>query len=85
MKNYKMKIRILNFGITKDIIGHKTVELELPSDCTVGALKAFLIDKYPAFATLQSLQVAVNEEFADNEVLLSTQDEIALIPPVSGG
>jgi molybdopterin synthase sulfur carrier subunit len=80
-----MKINILTFGITKDIIGNRTIEMELPEGSSVGYLKQVLLNSFPAFSDLKSLQVAVNEEFASNEFIITSQDEIALIPPVSGG
>jgi molybdopterin converting factor subunit 1 len=80
-----MKINILTFGIAKDIIGNRQLELELPDGSSVGYLKEILVALFPAFSDLKSLQVAVNEEFAFNELVLSSRDEIAIIPPVSGG
>jgi molybdopterin synthase sulfur carrier subunit len=80
-----MKINILTFGIAKDIIGSRNMELELPEGSSVGYLKELLVASYPAFSDLKSLQVAVNEEFASNELILTAKDDIALIPPVSGG
>jgi len=45
----------------------------------------FLKDKYPKFRELRSLYVAVNSEYAKDHYVLKEQDEIAIIPPVSGG
>lgn len=42
-------------------------------------------DSYPEFSKLSSLAVAVNGEYASNGIQLDSNDEIALIPPVSGG
>jgi len=42
-------------------------------------------DSYPEFSKLSSLAVAVNGEYASNDVPLLNNDEIAIIPPVSGG
>jgi molybdopterin converting factor subunit 1 len=80
-----MKINILTFGIVKDIIGSRNMELELPEGSSVGYLKEILVASFPAFSDLKSLQVAVNEEFASNELVITSKDAIALIPPVSGG
>ncbi|MEB8329125.1 MoaD/ThiS family protein [Flavobacteriaceae bacterium KMM 6897] len=81
---------ILLFGITKDIIGSSTIELDPTREKeinirTVGELKNYLGEKYPKLNTLSSLAVAVNSAFAENETMVNDQDEIALIPPVSGG
>lgn len=81
---------ILLFGITKDIIGSSSIELDTANENgfnihTVGELKTYLGERYPKLNTLSSLAIAVNSAFAENETLVNAQDEIALIPPVSGG
>ena len=52
---------------------------------TVNSLLGELKQTYPRFNNLQSLMIAVNDEYADLSQALSEQDEIAIIPPVSGG
>lgn len=75
------------FGIAKDIVGKS--ELDLSSleqePNSVDELIRFMNDSYPEFSKLSSLAVAVNGEYASNGILLDSNDEIALIPPVSGG
>ena len=80
-----MKCKIKAFGISKDIIGSKLLELELPEGSTVMDLKKELFEKYSAFAELKSLYIALNNDYADEKMILKEADEIALIPPVSGG
>lgn len=80
-----MKLNILAFGITKDIVGGSSVEVELSEGLSVGEFKTVLGDRYPAMKELKSLLVAVNEEYGDDQLILTEKDEIALIPPVSGG
>jgi molybdopterin converting factor subunit 1 len=80
-----MKCKIRAFGISREIIGSKMLELELPTGHTISDLKKNLFRKYPLFADLKSLYVAVNNEYADEQFILKEGDEIALIPPVSGG
>lgn len=79
-------MNILLFGIAKDIIGQS--EFEVP-DATipksVQELKNYLIKKFPDFGKLSSFAVAVNSEYAQDDVTLERNDEIAIIPPVSGG
>ncbi len=82
---------ILLFGVTKDIVG--TSSLSIPKSSTFGArtsktvgdLKQYLGKLYPELKTLTSLAVAVNNSYATDETVITTFDEIALIPPVSGG
>lgn len=79
-----MKIKC--FGIAKDITSMAQIEIieeERPLD--VKALREYLNTKYPAFQKMSSCMIAVNQEYADDTLSISNQDEIAIIPPVSGG
>lgn len=80
-----MLVNILAFGIAKDIFGSSSIKLELPEGATSISLKAVLEQQHPRLKQLASYLLAVNNEYADDELLLSTTDEIAIIPPVSGG
>jgi molybdopterin synthase sulfur carrier subunit len=78
-------LKIKAFGITKDILGSRNVELTLTEDGTVSGLRKMLSEKYPHMKGLKSLYIAVNNEYAEDSVVLTGEEEIALIPPVSGG
>ncbi len=80
-----MKLSVLLFGITRDIVGHRHISVELPDNENVEGLLNYLKKEYPSFNDLRSLLVAVNDAYAKKEVVLQEDDEIALIPPVSGG
>jgi len=80
-----MKISLRAFGIAKDILESKTMDLEIEDKSTIQDLKVILIAKYPAFQSLQSLRLAVNEEYAEETLMLSSNDEVVIIPPVAGG
>lgn len=80
-----MKIRVLTFGIARDIVNTDMLLVELPAGSNAGALQNLLQEQFPAFKRLNSLRIAVNTEYAGPETLLRENDEIALIPPVSGG
>lgn len=80
-----MKIKILCFGITRDIIGQFEYVTSLENAATVADLKQHLSVNFPTFATLKSLRVAINSEYAEDTATLKENDEIVLIPPVSGG
>lgn len=79
-----MMIRILLFGIARDIVGSRILQVDNKLT-DVGALLDFLKSEYPQFIGLKSLLVAVNDEYADANTPISEKDEIAIIPPVSGG
>lgn len=81
MSQYKLRA----FGITKDILGGKEMMIEVKGSATVSALRHELNSRYPQLLGLRSLYIAVNNEYADDDKILSVTDEIALIPPVSGG
>lgn len=80
-----MKIRILTFGIAQDITGAAQVELVVPETHSVADLRQALYKQYPALQRLSSLLIAVNAQYSADETLLQENDEVALIPPVSGG
>ena len=78
------KYIIKAFGVTKDILGGKVVPFEMTGK-TVGELRAELNGRYPKLVGLKSLYIAVNNNYAEETKALTETDEIALIPPVSGG
>lgn len=80
-----MIIKIEAFGIAKDILEAKSIEIEVQDDITIKDLKIKLLDIYPAFINLHSLAIALNEEYAEDMQTVKKGDEIVLIPPVSGG
>ncbi|MGN6569561.1 MAG: MoaD/ThiS family protein [Flavipsychrobacter sp.] len=81
MASYK----IFGFGIAKDIFGSSAIELQMDANATIAQLKKQLEEKYPKLQKLASYLVAVNETYASNDTILNAEDEIAIIPPVSGG
>lgn len=80
-----MDIEILAFGIAKDIVKGSTFRMQLPAESTVGNLKAQLCATYPEFERLASFAVAVNESYQQDDFTIREQDEVVIIPPVSGG
>ncbi|MCB0631651.1 MAG: MoaD/ThiS family protein [Saprospiraceae bacterium] len=80
-----MQITIVGFGIAKDILGNNTIEMELPEAASVKQMKASLLEEYPDFQKLRSLAIAVNNEYAPDDLILNGRDDVVLIPPVSGG
>ncbi|MBD2752862.1 MoaD/ThiS family protein [Spirosoma validum] len=78
-------VSVLLFGITRDLTGQSTIPVSLNEGANVGDLLAQLHQSYPALTGIRSLLVAVNGEYAETDLTLTSNDEIALIPPVSGG
>ena len=80
-----MDIQLLAFGIAKEIISKQDNRFDIPEGTTVQALKALLILQYPDFSALASLKLAVNGAYVTDDYMISAGDEVAIIPPVSGG
>mgnify|MGYP001114143427 CR=1 FL=1 len=80
-----MKIKLRAFGIAKDIINTSILDLELEEKASISDVKNRLIEKYPDFSKLKSLRFAVNEDYQSDSFTLENNDEIVIIPPVSGG
>jgi molybdopterin synthase sulfur carrier subunit len=80
-----MKINILAFGISKDIFNSASISLETGNDLTVYHLKYLLEQQYPRLKQLSRYMIAVNNEYALPGDTIYEHDEIAIIPPVSGG
>lgn len=79
-------MKILLFGITRDIVGKDTLSGQPFSQAkTIENLKDVLRKEYPEIAKITSLAFAVNEEYARDETPINQNDEVAVIPPVSGG
>ena len=76
---------ILAFGIMRDIVGGSTLNYELTEGTTVVQLTADLQRQFPKITELRSFLIAVNNEYGDANLVIERGDEIALIPPVSGG
>lgn len=86
---YRMKVNVLLFAMARELVDASTVELELPDDeATTSSLTAALLREYPALSgVMKTAMLAVNQKYVDRDedMAISSQDEIAVIPPVSGG
>jgi molybdopterin converting factor subunit 1 len=81
-----MQIRVLFFGMLKDIVGRNQDELDVPEGSSVADVLARYELRFPSLRkSLPSVAVAVNQQYAGREHKLKAGDEIALLPPVSGG
>ena len=81
-----MRIRVRLFAIQRELAGTREVMLELPDGGTVADAWNGLVDVHPALAPGRaSVRFARNGAYADAATALSDGDEVAMIPPVSGG
>ena len=79
---------ILLFGVAKEIVGSGSISLPISSAArlhTVADLRTYLGKTYPRLNSISSLAIAVNNSYAEDRETIDNFDEIALIPPVSGG
>jgi molybdopterin synthase catalytic subunit/molybdopterin converting factor small subunit len=81
---FKMQVRVLPFGVLKESLGADGFALDLPGGATVADLLARLGVQAPAVEKL-GIAVSVNAEYADRCQVLRENDEVGLLPPVSGG
>ena len=81
-----MQIRVLFFGVLKELVGAAYETVVLAPDATLADLLSFLENRTPRLkSVLSSVAMSVNEEYAGPEARLKQGDEVALLPPVSGG
>jgi molybdopterin synthase catalytic subunit len=76
-----MVVRVRLFAALRERAGHSEVEIELPE----GARVADALERLRDIAGDVPVVMAVNRDYADADVVLAAGDELALIPPVSGG
>ena len=88
---YMLGGRLLNvnvklFASYREKVGTGEVLMNLPEGATAGRLAAEMTKRYPGLiADSMRLVVAVNREYRNHDHVLVSGDEVALIPPVSGG
>lgn len=80
-----MDVKVVAYGIAKDIINCKEMTISLNDNASLGDLKLQLLTLYPAFVDLVSLSFAVEEEYQDDDYKLKNGQTVVIIPPVSGG
>lgn len=81
-----MRIRVLFFGVLKDIVGHREESIEVPEDARVQTVFELYANRFPRLRDVaSSIVLAVNQQFSTPTAPLSDGDEVAFLPPVSGG
>lgn len=81
-----VRVRVLFFGMLKDIVGKPMDVIDLPEGSAVRDVLALYQSQIPRLKeSLPSAALAVNQQYAGPETKLNADDEVALLPPVSGG
>ncbi|MFQ5329851.1 MAG: MoaD/ThiS family protein [Thermodesulfobacteriota bacterium] len=81
-------VHVKFFAMLKGIVGREDLEMDIGETLTVGELKARLVEEYPLLEELfdsRSVLISVNQEFADSKGAVKDGDEVAFLPPFSGG
>jgi molybdopterin synthase sulfur carrier subunit len=86
VESERITIRLKLFSSAKDLAGFDERLVDIPPDSKSEAVLTYLAKHNPLFERWKkSLRIAVNMEYVDNQHLLHDGDEVAVIPPVSGG
>ncbi len=81
-----MKVNLKLFSVARDLAGFDERVIEVPAGARPEAVLAYLSQHNPDFERWKSsLRIAVNMRYADRSEFLNEGDEVAVIPPVSGG
>lgn len=81
-----MKVRVRLFAIARQLAEADSVELELTDERTAGAARRALVGLIPDLQPMaETLRIAVNSDYVDDDRTICETDELACIPPVSGG
>ena len=85
-KGESMEVTVRLFALHRDVVGTSELRLDVAPGTTAGGLWEQITARYPRLAgATRSLMYAVNQEYADPGTELRAGDEVAFIPPVSGG
>ena len=79
-----MKIDVLFFGLTADLTGSRSIEIEVGKRATASEVLDTIIEQHPALIPHRIL-IAVNEEYVPLETVIRDGDELAMFTAVSGG
>lgn len=79
-----MKLRVLFFGATRDIVGKHSIDIDIESGSTSREALDNVLNDYPRLSS-HKLLFAVNMEYGDGSEVLKNGDELAVFTAVSGG
>jgi molybdopterin synthase catalytic subunit len=81
-----MRVQVRFFASYREIVGSRAVSWSARQGLTLEELMDSVLEKYPRLAGHRgTMLLAVNHAFADSDRVLKEGDEVALLPPVSGG
>jgi len=81
-----MLVKVKCFAWAYEVTGSDEIEVEMKESAKVSDLREILSQKFPEFSgRMESIAVSINQEFVGEGAIISSSDEVALIPPISGG
>ena len=81
-----MILQVKLFAVAKQIVDSDTFEIASDEPIAIGEIRNRLLATHPKFSeVLPSCRFAVNAAYVNDDTVVSASDEIAIIPPVSGG
>jgi len=80
-----VQLSVRLFASLREAAGASFLTIELPDNATADSLTAAISETYPHLRELGAARVSVNYEYVNNDHPLQATDEVAIIPPVSGG
>lgn len=82
---YELMVKF--FAYSRELVGKDTIKLKLKDKITtVRDLRKIIMEMYPSLSSMsKGFFVAVNHKLADDDTIISQLDEVAVLPPVSGG
>jgi len=84
--NSQIQVKVKLFAVYQEVFGTPELELTLLPRTTVGQVLAALIEQQPRLTKWRNVtRFGVNLQFVESDTVLQDQDEVVLIPPVSGG
>ncbi len=86
MTTGSVRVRVRLFAMQRELAGTRQVELQLADGSTIEGAWAALVERFPGLAPGRpAVRFARNGDYAGAETVLADGDEVAMIPPVSGG
>jgi molybdopterin synthase catalytic subunit len=79
-----VSVKVKLFASSRELVGENEVRISLADQTTVGNLRKKIVEMYPALSKI-TFAVAVNHKVSDDSAVINNSDEVAVLPPVSGG
>ncbi|OIP78105.1 MAG: molybdopterin synthase sulfur carrier subunit [Oscillatoriales cyanobacterium CG2_30_44_21] len=84
--NQTIQVTVKLFAIFQETLAKDQIQIDMPSGASVLEVFEYLADRHPSLEKWRSLtRYAINLSFVEPQTTLQSGDEVALIPPVSGG